>query len=92
MGMSIWVFTTWLAGHTVQGWASVMLLFLLIACFQTLAIAVTGEYVGKIYFETKGRPRYIVEQEIGAAPTRHEAINRAEALQPPTNDYSRAIL
>ena len=32
-----------------------MLLFLLIASFQTFAIAVIGEYVGKIYFETKAR-------------------------------------
>lgn len=61
LSMSVWVFGTWVAGHTVQGWTSVMLLFLLIASFQTFAIAVIGEYVGKIYFETKSRPRYIVE-------------------------------
>jgi polyisoprenyl-phosphate glycosyltransferase len=65
LGVSVWVFATWLAGHTVQGWTSVMLLFLLIAAFQTSAIAVIGEYVGKIYFEAKSRPRYIVEKEIG---------------------------
>lgn len=35
-----------------------MLLFLLIASFQTFAIAVIGEYVGKIYFETESHPRY----------------------------------
>jgi hypothetical protein len=61
LSMSVWVFGTWVAGHTVQGWTSVMLHFLLIASFQTFAIAVIGEYVGKIYFETKSRPRYIVE-------------------------------
>jgi glycosyltransferase involved in cell wall biosynthesis len=65
LGMSVWVFATWLAGDTVQGWTSVMLLFLLIAAFQTCALAVIGEYVGKIYFETKSRPRYIVEKEVG---------------------------
>ena len=64
----VWVFGTWVAGQTVQGWTSVMLLFLLIASFQTFAIAVIGEYVGKIYFETKARPRYIVEEEIGIVP------------------------
>jgi polyisoprenyl-phosphate glycosyltransferase len=64
IGMAIWVFVTWLAGHTVQGWTSVMLLFLLISSFQTFAIAVIGEYVGKTYFEAKARPRYIVENEI----------------------------
>jgi hypothetical protein len=38
LGMSVWVFANWIAGHTVQGWTSVMLLFLLIASFQTFAI------------------------------------------------------
>ena len=64
LGMAVWVFATWLAGDTVQGWTSVMLLFLMISSFQTLAIAVIGEYVGKTYFEAKARPRFIVEKEI----------------------------
>lgn len=84
LGMSVWVFGTWLAGHTVQGWTSVMLLFLLIASFQTFAIAVIGEYVGKIYFEAKARPRYIVEHEIGIVPAIPEsemARNRAETAR-----------
>jgi glycosyltransferase involved in cell wall biosynthesis len=95
LGMSVWVFATWLAGQTVQGWTSVMLLFLLIASFQTFAIAVIGEYVGKIYFEAKSRPRYIVEQEIGAAATGLETAasrNRADAMQLSKNGYSRAAV
>jgi hypothetical protein len=71
------------------------LLFLLIASFQTFAIAVIGEYVGKIYFETKARPRYIIEQEIGAPSTRFEADgarNRAGTFQSSENGYSRATL
>ena len=84
LGRSVWVFATWLAGHTVQGWTSVMLLFLLIASFQTFAIAVIGEYVGKIYFEAKARPRYIVEEEIGIVPAMPESEmsrNRAETAR-----------
>jgi polyisoprenyl-phosphate glycosyltransferase len=84
LGRSVWVFAIWLAGHTVQGWTSVMLLFLLIASFQTFAIAVIGEYVGKIYFEAKARPRYIVEEEIGIVPAMPESEmsrNRAETAR-----------
>jgi polyisoprenyl-phosphate glycosyltransferase len=84
LGRSVWVFATWLTGHTVQGWTSVMLLFLLIASFQTFAIAVIGEYVGKIYFEAKARPRYIVEEEIGIVPAMPESEmsrNRAETAR-----------
>lgn len=64
VGMAVWVFSTWFTGYTVQGWTSVMLLFLLISSFQTFAIAVIGEYVGKTYFEAKSRPRYIIEEEV----------------------------
>ena len=38
-----------------------MPLFLMIATFQTFAIAVVCEYVGKTYIEAKARPRYIIE-------------------------------
>jgi type VI protein secretion system component VasK len=92
LAMSVWVFGTWVAGQTVQGWTSVMLLFLLIASFQTFAIAVIGEYVGKIYFETKARPRYIVEEEIDivpAMPDNETVRNRTEAMQTSRNGYSR---
>jgi len=56
---------------------------------------VIGVSFGKNYFEVKGRPRYIIEQEIGAAATRPEsavARNRAEAFQPAENGYSRVTL
>lgn len=92
LGMSVWVFATWLAGETVQGWTSVMLLFLLIASFQTFAIAVIGEYVGKIYFEAKSRPRYIVDREIGAAGLETAPRGRAGTAPPSKNGYSRAAV
>jgi hypothetical protein len=72
-----------------------MLLFLLIASFQTFAIAVIGESVGKIYFETKARPRYIVEEEIGIVPAMPETEfvrNRTEASQSSRNGYSRVTV
>ena len=93
VGMTFWVFVAWLAGQTIQGWTSVMLLFLLIASFQTFAIAVIGEYVGKMYFEAKARPRYIIEQEIGTPTTKFDAPGargRAEVLS--ENGYSRVTV
>jgi glycosyltransferase involved in cell wall biosynthesis len=64
LAVAVWVLVAWAAGETIQGWASVMLIFLLVSSFQTLALGVIGEYVGKTYFEAKSRPRYIVEKEI----------------------------
>jgi glycosyltransferase involved in cell wall biosynthesis len=91
IGMGVWVFGTWVAGHTVQGWTSVMLLFLLIASFQTFAIAVIGEYVGKIYFETKSRPRFIIEREIEAGIEASLLPDAGDAAQL-SKGYSRTPL
>jgi len=49
----------------------------------------TGEYVGKIYFETKPHHRFIVVQEIAIAPTGLEARNRPEMPQASGYGYSR---
>jgi len=49
-------------GETVEGWATLVVSIWGIGGLHLLAIGIIGEYVGKIYLETKGRPRYIVEE------------------------------
>lgn len=49
-------------GATVSGWASTLCSIWALGGLQLLAIGVIGEYIGKIYLETKRRPRYIVEE------------------------------
>lgn len=49
-------------GNTVSGWTFIVCSIWLIGGIQTLCLGVIGEYVGKIYSETKQRPRYIIEQ------------------------------
>jgi len=46
---------------TIQGWTSIMLSIWSIGGLVLLAIGIIGEYIGKIYLETKDRPRYIYE-------------------------------
>lgn len=48
-------------GATVAGWTSLMVSIWLIGGLQLLAIGIVGEYIGKIYLESKERPRYKVE-------------------------------
>ncbi len=50
-----------LCGHTVSGWASLVCSIWALGGIQLLALGVIGEYIGKIYNETKRRPRYIIE-------------------------------
>jgi glycosyltransferase involved in cell wall biosynthesis len=49
-------------GATIVGWTTLMVSVWAIGGLILLALGVVGEYIGKIYLETKARPRYIVEQ------------------------------
>lgn len=59
--MLIYFVIRFFMGATVQGWASLAVSIWAIGGLQLLAIGIIGEYIGKIYLETKARPRYIVE-------------------------------
>jgi len=56
-----------LMGHTSAGWTSLMGSIWLIGGIQLLSLGVVGEYIGKIYNETKRRPRFIIESVINKA-------------------------
>jgi len=53
-----------LADHVIPGWASSVVPIYFIGGVQLLSIGVVGEYVAKIYLETKRRPRYFIERMI----------------------------
>lgn len=61
---AIYVLVSYLLGRLAPGWSSLLLSIWFIGGVQLLAIGILGEYIGKIYKETKQRPRYIVEEEI----------------------------
>ena len=54
-----------LPSYLVQGWTSVMVAVLFLGGIQLIAIGVLGEYLGRIYRETKQRPLYIVQAKLG---------------------------
>lgn len=51
-------------GNTVSGWTFIVCSIWLIAGVQILSLGVIGEYIGKIYNETKRRPKYIIEHNL----------------------------
>ena len=62
IGMLVYSLIRHFTGNTVEGWTSLAVSVWAIGGLQLLALGVIGEYVGKIYLETKGRPKYIIEQ------------------------------
>lgn len=59
----IWSVIVAVTGHSVAGWSSLVSVLCLLGGVQLISIGIIGEYVGKMYLETKGRPRYIVAEK-----------------------------
>ena len=62
--MIIYTIIVKILGNTVDGWAFIMLSIWFIGGVQLVSVGLIGEYIGKIYNETKHRPRYIIEKEL----------------------------
>ncbi len=58
----IWAVIGFFMGVTVAGWASIICVVAIFGGLQMFCLGVIGEYVGKTYMETKGRPRYIISE------------------------------
>ena len=58
----LWALITALCGNAVQGWASTTCIVCFVSGVQLICIGIIGEYIGKIYMETKQRPRYIISE------------------------------
>ena len=56
----VWAIIEALLGATVSGWASTTCIICFVSGVQLICLGVIGEYIGKIYMETKRRPRYII--------------------------------
>lgn len=64
--MLIYCLVVKLLGQTVDGWTFIVGSIWLIAGIQMLSIGIIGEYIGKVYSETKRRPRYIISRNLEA--------------------------
>ena len=60
--MFIYAIITKAAGKSTSGWSSLMASIWMLGGIQLLGLGIVGEYIGKIYNETKRRPRFIIEQ------------------------------
>lgn len=60
--MLLYALISWITGTTVTGWTSTLASMWMIGGIQLLSLGIIGEYVGKIYNETKRRPRFIIDR------------------------------
>ncbi len=58
----LWALITAICGKAVPGWASMTCIVCFVSGVQLVCLGIIGEYIGKIYLETKERPRYIISE------------------------------
>ena len=58
----IWAIVGKIGGYTVSGWTSSVCIICFVSGVQLVSLGIIGEYIGKIYLETKHRPRYIISE------------------------------
>lgn len=61
IGVAAYSIYAWLYLEVVPGWTSIMITIIVVSFFQLIVLSVIGEYVGRIYLSTKGRPLFIVD-------------------------------
>ena len=62
-----------LLGEPIQGWSSLIVVVLVLGGLQLLMLGVLGEYLWRTFDESRGRPRYIIEEITGADPNRYQS-------------------
>ena len=58
------MFEKFFLGTTIKGWSSLMISIYFMGGIQVMSIGIIGEYIGRIFQQSKGRPRYIIDKEI----------------------------
>jgi dolichol-phosphate mannosyltransferase len=61
----LYIAYAWVAGQSIQGWTSLMLVVVVLGAIQMFVLALMGEYIGRLYNEAKRRPLYIVQEVAG---------------------------
>ena len=61
----VYLIYAWLTGLSIQGWTSLMLVVVVIGAAQMFVLGLMGEYIGRLYNESKRRPLYIVQEIAG---------------------------
>ena len=79
----IYTFYSWFTGQVVSGWTSVMAVILILGSIQLFFISVFGEYLGRMFMESKRRPLYVIEEVV----CREQ--DQANAVSGQTSDEAR---
>lgn len=72
--MVVYSVVQWFTGHVVTGWASIICSIWTLGGLLLIAVGIVGEYIGKIYLETKHRPVFIIADTVGVEEKLDEEV------------------
>jgi dolichol-phosphate mannosyltransferase len=79
----VYVLVQYLLGNTVEGWTSLAVIILALGSVQLFVAGVMGEYLGRLYMESKGRPLFVIQEIICSHELGHKAATSSlEATVP----------
>ena len=81
---------SWIEGNVIPGWTSLAAIVLILGSVQLLVLGIFGEYLGRMYMETKRRPLYIVNEIVCCDPAVAGADSHVHRLQAMATGASRA--
>jgi dolichol-phosphate mannosyltransferase len=74
---------SWALGHVVEGWTSLLTVVLILGATQLILFGLLGEYVGRLYLETKRRPLFVIDRVLTHdTPTTSEHAVREDTTIP----------
>ncbi len=76
----VYIAVSWLMGATIQGWTSLMLVVVGLGAVQMFVLGMIGEYLGRLYIESKKRPLYIVADVIGGSREGSRLGHRGDSI------------
>jgi dolichol-phosphate mannosyltransferase len=76
---------SWVSGHVVEGWTSLLTVVLILGSTQLILFGLLGEYVGRLYLETKRRPLFVIDQvltqnAVGAATPQYRPASETSTV------------
>lgn len=80
MGIA-YALVSWITGNVVQGWTSVIIVVLILGSVQLFVLGIMGEYLGRLYIESKQRPLYLVHEVVGREESRAVSAKVRQAVE-----------
>jgi len=84
--MLVYTLGSWALGQTVEGWTSLSTMVLTVSSVQLLVLGILGEYLGRLYMQSKQRPLFVID----TVYTSPRAVNPDTAVEGGQNAVDQA--